>query len=59
MYTHDYQWDHESSEEFASGAIAIDAPYIDTKGNTICSRIDRTVYNDEEEVLITTFPWCL
>ncbi len=58
MYTYDYQWDHESSEEISGGSIAIDASYTDNKGNPYngTMSVNLTVLDNSEEALLRAFP---
>ena len=60
MYAHDYQYNHESTEEISSSRIDIDASvsYIDTKGNPYngTMAVELTILDNDEEALLTTFP---
>jgi len=58
MYTYDYQWDYNISDGIHGGAIAIDASYLDTKGNPYSGTItaELTVLNNNEEALLKAFP---
>ena len=60
MYAHDYQWNHESTEEILSQRIAIDASvsYIQTKGSPYIGAmaVELTVIDSDEDALLNNFP---
>ena len=60
MYAHDYQWNHDSTEEILSSRIAIDAAvsYIQSKGSPYIGTMEvgLTILDHDESALLNNFP---
>ncbi len=60
MYAHDYQWNHDSTEEILSSGIDIDASvsYVDANGNPYngTMAVKLTILDNDEDALLNSFP---
>ncbi len=60
MYAHDYQWNHNTTEEISSPRISIEASvsYLQTKGSayTGTMEVELTILDNDEDALLNNFP---